>query len=100
MKRLEDEADLEGAIRCRVTQLSYRVPSIAQSARGGSIKRAKHLKQGGLSTTARTGKGHELALGDSKIHAAQCLHLTVIEIFPQPCRLEHTRRSGGPGIWR
>ena len=84
MKRLEDEADLEGAIRCRVRQLRYRVSSIAQSSRGGSIERAEHLKQGGLSATARTGNGDELALRDSKIHASQCLHLAVVEIFPQP----------------
>src|SRR5437660_1764275 len=100
MKRLKDEADLASAVRGRIRQVWDGITAIAQGSRTRLVERTEHLEQRCFSTTARANDGHKFALGDAKIHAAQSLHLSVIEFLFQPIGLEDDPGIGNLGIRR
>jgi len=93
MEGLENEADLEGAIRGEVGALRERSAAIPQRARARMVERAKHLEQRGFSRAARAHDRDKLALLDAKIHAAQRLHLSVVVFLPQPAGFKTRNRS-------
>ena len=73
MKGLENDADLAGPVGGRIGESGQRLSPIVKLPRAGLVERAKQLQQGGFAATAGSGDGHEFALLDAEIHAAQRL---------------------------
>ena len=89
MKRLENEANLQGTISRWILQIGNGISAIEQGSFGRLIQGTQHLQQRRFPAAAGAGNSQKLALGDAKIHSTQSLHLTVVEPFCDPDGLKN-----------
>src|ERR1043166_7550648 len=83
MKRLKNETNFVSAVARGIGMIWERLPAIEKRARCGAIQCSEHLEQSGCAASTRAGYGNKFTFLDRKIHAAQRLDLSVIELSRQ-----------------
>src|SRR5450432_3180262 len=80
-------------------QIGNRLSAIMQGSLARPVEGAEHLEPRTLSAAARSDDGHEFVFRDAKVHAAQSVHLTIVEFFFQSDAFENEVGHGAHPVF-